>query len=142
LKKERVMQAIYITDVKRAVAARCGVTIAELEGPRRARRYARPRQIAFLLCRELTGASFPVIGLRFGARDHTTVMHGVRAMGELGERNSKYAAMIRDIRATLAGLQMGTREKIAAGAQRPMVEALTDTGREILAAASSAQVTP
>ena len=36
--------------------------------------YARSRQIAMYLSREITGLSFPELGLRF-RRDHTTVIH-------------------------------------------------------------------
>jgi chromosomal replication initiator protein len=37
-----------------------------------------PRQCAFYLARYHTSFSFPQIGRRFGDRDHTTVLHGVR----------------------------------------------------------------
>jgi chromosomal replication initiator protein len=35
------------------------------------------------LCRELTDQSLPKIGAKFGGRDHSTVMHGVRRIGDL-----------------------------------------------------------
>jgi chromosomal replication initiator protein len=35
------------------------------------------------LCKQLTSRSLPEIGRRFGGRDHTTVMHGVRRIEEL-----------------------------------------------------------
>lgn len=41
----------------------------------RARSVSRPRQIAMWLCRKLTARSFPDIAMRFGGRDHTTVMY-------------------------------------------------------------------
>lgn len=36
------------------------------------------RHICFFLCRELTTASLPTIGVMFGRRDHTTVMNGIK----------------------------------------------------------------
>ena len=42
---------------------------------KRTRNFARPRQIAMALSRELTNHSFPEIGEAFGGRHHTTVMH-------------------------------------------------------------------
>ncbi len=61
------------------VCAVYDVTIQDLKGPRRARRVARPRQVAMyfsrLLCPHL---SLPMIGIMLGGRDHTTIMHGCR----------------------------------------------------------------
>ena len=39
-----------------------------------------PRQMAMFLAREMTGHSLPSIGRFFGNRDHTTVLHAVRAV--------------------------------------------------------------
>lgn len=36
---------------------------------------SRPRMIAMYLCRQLTGASFPEIGLRFGGKNHSTMIN-------------------------------------------------------------------
>ena len=41
------------------------------------------------LCREVAGMSFPQIGLEFGNRDHSTVMHGYNKISrEMKEKNS------------------------------------------------------
>lgn len=66
-------------EIIRAAARLSGVSVAELLGPCRERRLAYPRQVAMTLCREMTGASLPQIGRRFGGRDHTTVLHAIRA---------------------------------------------------------------
>lgn len=60
------------------VAQHSGMTMLELASHRKARRYARPRQLAFVLCMRLTGWSYARIGKLFD-RDHTTVAYGVRA---------------------------------------------------------------
>ena len=44
---------------------------------------AYPRHIAMYLCHKLTNQSLPKIGAKFGGRDHSTVMHGVRRIGDL-----------------------------------------------------------
>ena|SRR5581483_3250308 len=41
---------------------------------------AQSRQLAMYLCREMTDASLPRIGLYFGGRDHTTVLHAMRTV--------------------------------------------------------------
>jgi chromosomal replication initiator protein len=41
------------------------------------------RQIAFYICKNKTTHSYPEIGRRFGGRDHTTILHGVKKIGRL-----------------------------------------------------------
>jgi len=56
---------------------------SDLMSPSRARNIARPRQMAMYLCKKLTSRSLPEIGRKFGGRDHTTILHGVRKIEEL-----------------------------------------------------------
>jgi chromosomal replication initiator protein len=55
----------------------------ELCGSSRSRPLVTARQIAMYLCRELTELSLPKIGVYFGGRDHTTVMHAERKIRTL-----------------------------------------------------------
>jgi chromosomal replication initiator protein len=66
-----------------ATAEAFGLTIADLEGPRRHQPLARARQIAMYIVREMTDLSLPKIGVIFGGRDHTTVLHGINTVGRL-----------------------------------------------------------
>ena len=77
-----------VSEVLRAVAAYANVTVAELQSPCRKAVYARPRQVAAYLCRELTDLSYPAIGRLIGGRDHTTILFAHR----------KIAAMVADDR--------------------------------------------
>ncbi len=49
----------------------------------RTRSLARHRQIAMFVARRMTGRSLPFIGRRTGDRDHTTILHGMRAVQSL-----------------------------------------------------------
>lgn len=69
-----------IADIKAAVADEYGVSVLDIESDRRARECAWPRQTAMWLARQATARSMPDIGRFFGGRDHTTVMHAVRAV--------------------------------------------------------------
>ncbi|UWS81060.1 hypothetical protein N1037_08630 [Phaeobacter sp. G2] len=64
----------------------------EMVGPCRARRLAWPRQIAMALIRQKANCSLPEIGRRFGGRDHTTVMHALRAVADRRKADRRCAA--------------------------------------------------
>lgn len=51
------------------------VTVDDLKSNRRNKDVTNPRQVAMFLCRTLLNMTLPQIGLEFGNRDHTTVMH-------------------------------------------------------------------
>ena len=72
-----------IEDIQRKVCEHYGIRLADMHSPRRARPVARPRQLAMYLCKQLTTHSLPEIGRKFGGRDHTTIIHGVRKIEEL-----------------------------------------------------------
>lgn len=74
---------VSIEEIQRKVAEHYNVRLSDLIGPKRMRTIARPRQIAMYLSKQLTPRSLPEIGRRFGGRDHTTIMHGVRKIEEL-----------------------------------------------------------
>jgi len=74
---------VTIEEIQRKTAEFYKLDLRELHSTRRARRVARPRQVAMFLARELTSRSLPDIGRRFGGRDHTTVLHACRRIEEL-----------------------------------------------------------
>ncbi|WGT48599.1 chromosomal replication initiator protein DnaA [Tessaracoccus lacteus] len=65
-----------------ATARYFGISLDDLTGSSRVGPIASARQIAMYLCRELTDLSLPKIGARFGGRDHSTVLHNVRKIGD------------------------------------------------------------
>lgn len=72
--------AACIVDIQEAVAAQWGVTTIDMKGERRSPVMVEPRHVAILLCRTLTEWSYPRIGLHFGRRDHTTILHAALKM--------------------------------------------------------------
>lgn len=85
---------LSIDDIQRKVAEHYNIRLADMMGPKRLRTLARPRQIAMYLSKQLTNRSLPEIGRRFGGRDHTTILHGVRKIEDLVAKDS---AMAEDI---------------------------------------------
>lgn len=70
-----------MTTIAAAVCDAYEISITDLLGPSRVRRFAWPRQHAMYLMRQTGRFSFPQIG-RFFRRDHSTVMAAVRAYAE------------------------------------------------------------
>lgn len=80
-------RTISTENIQRVVSEYFRIPLKELVGPKRTRIYARPRQLAMGLARELTGDSFPEIGMAFGGRDHSTVMHACEKVQSLREED-------------------------------------------------------
>jgi chromosomal replication initiator protein len=66
---------ITIDIIQRITADYFNLSPNELKGKKRTRQVAFPRQLAMFIARSITEASMTDIGLEFGGRDHTTVMH-------------------------------------------------------------------
>jgi chromosomal replication initiator protein len=80
---------VTIEEIQRKVSEHYNIRLSDMIGPKRLRIIARPRQIAMYLAKQLTPRSLPEIGRRFGGRDHTTIMHGVRRIEELMATDSQ-----------------------------------------------------
>ena len=63
--------------VQQLVADTYNITIEDLKSKKRNANIAGPRQVAMYICRVACQESFPKIGMEFGGKDHTTVMHSV-----------------------------------------------------------------
>jgi chromosomal replication initiator protein len=92
---------VSIEEIQRKVAEHYHIRLADLVGPKRLRSFARPRQVAMYLAKTLTSRSLPDIGRRFGGRDHTTVIHGVRKIEELRVADSQIADDLEMLRRAL-----------------------------------------
>ena len=78
--RDRSERAVTIESIQKAVCDFFRIRPADLRSKRRTRTIALPRQVAMYLCRRYTNASFPVIGDRFGGRDHSTVIHAAQVI--------------------------------------------------------------
>lgn len=72
---EKVISCDFI---KETVAKYFSINKDDLSGNKRSNDIAFPRQIAMFLCRDVANMSYPQIGIDFGGRDHSTVMHACR----------------------------------------------------------------
>ncbi len=78
--RDRADRVVTIESIQKVVCEFFRIRPTDLRSKRRTRTIAVPRQVAMYLCRRHTNASFPVIGDRFGGRDHSTVIHAVQVI--------------------------------------------------------------
>lgn len=74
---------VTIDNIKQLVAGHYNMDVELLSSKSRRRDYVVPRQISMYFSRKITGTSLKAIGSEFGGRDHTTVLHAMKAVENL-----------------------------------------------------------
>ena len=92
---------ITVDKIQNTVANFFNIPLAEMLSQRRSRPLARPRQIAMYLAKKMTTRSLPEIGRRFANRDHTTVIHAVKTITRLSEKDDEMKKNIDQLRSLL-----------------------------------------
>lgn len=83
-----------------------GLNKEQLASPSRVVRWLMPRQIAMYLCRTMTNRSFPEIGMRFGGRDHTTVMSAVKKIEAMIQYDERLADEVDVLKLKIKGIEL------------------------------------
>lgn len=83
-----------LDDIIKVVARSEGVMVADILGPSRSKAITHARHRAMYLAKEITQKSLPDLGRRFGARDHTAVLHGVLKIESWRESDPRVRAEI------------------------------------------------
>jgi chromosomal replication initiator protein len=76
---------VSIESIQKHVADHFKIKVSDLKSEKRLRTFVIPRQIAILISRELTKASYPEIGEKFGGKDHSTVIYAVKKISSVME---------------------------------------------------------
>lgn len=87
-----------ITVVQKAVADYYGITVEALKGKKKSKNIAYPRMLGMYMARIMTNESFPRIGLEFGGRDHSTVIHACDKIEEDLKDNKQLQEIINEIK--------------------------------------------
>ncbi len=94
-KQDKVISSEYIQDV---VGKYFSISPADLRGAKRSNDVTFPRQIAMYLCRNVAQMSLPQIGIDFGKRDHTTVMHACNKIENEIKTNSNTRLIVESVK--------------------------------------------
>ncbi len=90
-----------IQKIQQVVAEYYNITVEDLKSKKRKASIAFPRQIAIYLCRTLTNESFPKIGIQFGGRDHSTVMHSVDKIENELKTNPQFKNILENLKSKI-----------------------------------------
>ncbi|MCX7610074.1 MAG: chromosomal replication initiator protein DnaA [Ignavibacterium sp.] len=79
---------LTIDQIQNIVAEYFGFSSDMLRSKTKKKEYVQARQIAMYFCKKFTNSSLKTIGLNFGGRDHTTVIHALQTIEEQMKDNS------------------------------------------------------
>jgi chromosomal replication initiator protein len=88
---------VTVDDVIRVVADYFKIKSQDIKSERRTQSIALPRQIAMFIARTKLNCSYPELGEKFGGKDHSTIIHGVRKIEEKIKKDSQLKFMIDEI---------------------------------------------
>ena len=95
------IKVLNIEDIIRGVSGATNVSENKLISRGRTMEVAQARQIAMYLCRELVGTSLGDIGMHFGGRDHSTVIHACRNIENKMAIDSTFNIKVQSVKSTI-----------------------------------------
>ncbi len=87
-------RAVTIEGIQKYVSDYYQLKHGELKSRNNSKSIAMPRQIAMYLCKSLTNASLPEIGRSFGGKHHSTVIHSIKKIEALRQRDGNFNTLI------------------------------------------------
>jgi chromosomal replication initiator protein len=87
-------RAVTIEIIQKFVSDYYQLKLGELKSRNNSKSIAMPRQVAMYLCKHLTSASLPEIGKSFGGKHHSTVIHSIRKIEDLRQRDGDFNTLI------------------------------------------------
>ncbi len=93
---------LSVEEIQKTVAAHFNVKVSDLKSPKRLKALVLPRQVAMYLARQLTSASYPDLGERFGGKDHSTIIHAIKKIEKQLEEDMQLRSTIATLRNALS----------------------------------------
>jgi len=90
-------QNVTIELVEKAICEYFNISANDIKGKSRKKEIAFARQMAMYSAKKLTKSSFKTIGLHFGGRDHSTVIHAVNAIEKNSEKSEEVRKAIAEL---------------------------------------------
>ncbi|MEM6335328.1 MAG: helix-turn-helix domain-containing protein, partial [Bacteroidota bacterium] len=93
---------LTIGEIQRVVSEYLNVPEDLIRARTRKREVAQARQISMYFCKKLTKHSLKTIGLHFGGRDHSTVIHAIQTVENMNETDKDFAERLTALSQKLA----------------------------------------
>ena len=103
---KRFLAEIKLEDVVRKVSEATSISEREIVGTSRKKELVEARQIAAYLGRDILGASLSSIGIYFGGRDHTTILHACKNIEEKIKSEKRIRQLVESIKNELSATTM------------------------------------
>jgi chromosomal replication initiator protein len=88
---------ISIEYIQKLVCDYFSIPVEQVKSKTRKREIVQARQISMYYAKDLTKSSLKTIGMHFGGRDHSTVIHACQTVNDLMETDKKFKADIEEI---------------------------------------------
>ncbi len=88
---------ISIEYIQKLVCDYFTIPVEQVKSKTRKREIVQARQISMFYAKDLTKSSLKTIGMHFGGRDHSTVIHACQTVNDLMETDKKFKADIDEI---------------------------------------------
>ncbi len=92
---------LTIEEIQRVVCAHMGIPEDLIRAKTRRQEIVNARQVAMYLSKELTNSSLKTIGLHFGGRDHSTVIHAYQTVEDSMKVDAKQRALVEQLKSKL-----------------------------------------
>ncbi len=96
-----VRMHLTIEEIQRVVCGHLGIPEDLIRAKTRKQEIVNARQIAMYLTKELTNSSLKTIGLHFGGRDHSTVIHAYQTVEDGMNTDPKQKLLVTQLRSKL-----------------------------------------
>jgi len=98
----KVVSDITVEEIVRRVSETTHIKERDIVGASRKMEITEARQISIYLCREILGTPLVSIGMHFGGRDHSTVLHACRVIKDKAKKDQRIGTMVGELKNELS----------------------------------------
>jgi chromosomal replication initiator protein len=93
---------LTIEEITRRVSIITHVSVKDIVSASRKMEIAEARQVSIYLCREILGTPLVSIGMHFGGRDHSTVLHACRVIEKKARVDQRISTLVGELKNELS----------------------------------------